>query len=435
MIGNISKYRVKITAVLSAALLSSCVNFNISPPEENTNRVCNFKIHTLSVNDPHMDQEIRDSLNKHIYSPLLYLSGGSQNGAFGAGYLNGWAAKNKGKLPEFALVTGVSTGAILSLSAFANVPEAAMDGYQIDSESNVLDVFVKNKNGKLSLFDYITAAQKGALADLGPMKKETKAIIEKYGLIKKISDRADAQRKLFIGVVDVDTGYAMAFDMTHMAQKIQAATLTGNGAQQENLTNCFVDAVAASSAAPLAARPVFIDNKMYIDGGARFGIFSDRIGSQIKKQVYINGVETVEIKRKIYVIINGDQKISSGCKICGTTDDGTAHKDWNLLDLAFRSISILSDQVYQFSEFKAVADGNRPDANYKILKTLITDDKDTHMWAGKNCAAWIVEDKKQADILEFHPNYMKCLIDYGRKKAVKEQWANGPIPVLARPIR
>ena len=103
------------------------------------------------------------------------MSGGSQNGAFGAGYLNGWAAKNNGKLPEFALVTGVSTGAILSLSAFANVPEAALDGYQIDSESNVLDVFVKNKNGKLSLFDYITAAQKGALADLGPMKKRDKS--------------------------------------------------------------------------------------------------------------------------------------------------------------------------------------------------------------------------------------------------------------------
>ena len=64
MIGNISKYRVKITAVLSVGLLSSCVNFNISPPEESANRVCNFKIHELSVNDPHMDQEIRDSLNK-----------------------------------------------------------------------------------------------------------------------------------------------------------------------------------------------------------------------------------------------------------------------------------------------------------------------------------------------------------------------------------
>ena len=223
--------------------------------------------------------------------------------------------------------------------------------------------------------------------------------------------------------------------MTHMAQRIQAATLAGDSAQQENLTNCFVDAVAASSAAPLAARPVFIDHKMYIDGGARFGIVSDRIGKLIPQSPHMYTTKTGgRTPERYIVIINGDQKISSGCKICGTTDGGTAHKDWNLLDLAFRSISILSDQVYQFSEFKAVADGNRPDANYKILKTLIEDDKDANMWAGKNCAAWIMEDKKQDDILEFHPNYMKCLIDYGRKKAVKEQWGSGSTPILPRPI-
>jgi hypothetical protein len=49
-------------------------------------------------------------------SNLLALSGGGDKGAFGAGLLNGWTAS--GKRPEFLLVTGVSTGALIAPFAF-----------------------------------------------------------------------------------------------------------------------------------------------------------------------------------------------------------------------------------------------------------------------------------------------------------------------------
>ena len=39
---------------------------------------------------------------------FLAISGGGQNGAFGAGLLNGWTAK--GDRPSFRMVTGISTG-------------------------------------------------------------------------------------------------------------------------------------------------------------------------------------------------------------------------------------------------------------------------------------------------------------------------------------
>jgi Patatin-like phospholipase len=50
--------------------------------------------------------------------PAVYLavSGGGDNGAFGAGLLNGWTAA--GNRPEFKLVTGVSTGALIAPFAF-----------------------------------------------------------------------------------------------------------------------------------------------------------------------------------------------------------------------------------------------------------------------------------------------------------------------------
>ncbi|MGD0103584.1 MAG: patatin-like phospholipase family protein [Rhodopila sp.] len=47
---------------------------------------------------------------------LLALSGGGENGAFGAGLLCGWSAQ--GTSPVFELVTGVSTGALIAPFAF-----------------------------------------------------------------------------------------------------------------------------------------------------------------------------------------------------------------------------------------------------------------------------------------------------------------------------
>lgn len=46
----------------------------------------------------------------------LSLSGGGDNGAFGAGLLTGWSAH--GDRPSFELVTGVSTGALIAPFAF-----------------------------------------------------------------------------------------------------------------------------------------------------------------------------------------------------------------------------------------------------------------------------------------------------------------------------
>src|SRR5262245_40267483 len=50
--------------------------------------------------------------------PAAYLaiSGGGDNGAFGAGLLSGWSAN--GSRPEFKLVTGVSTGVLIAPFAF-----------------------------------------------------------------------------------------------------------------------------------------------------------------------------------------------------------------------------------------------------------------------------------------------------------------------------
>ena len=52
---------------------------------------------------------------------ILELSGGGAHGAFGAGFLAGWS--ETGAYPEFDIVTGVSTGALMSTFAFLGQPE------------------------------------------------------------------------------------------------------------------------------------------------------------------------------------------------------------------------------------------------------------------------------------------------------------------------
>ncbi len=57
---------------------------------------------------------------------LLMLSGGGQNGAFGAGFLRGWASRTDSVMPRFDLVSGVSTGALQAPYALLGT-RAALD--------------------------------------------------------------------------------------------------------------------------------------------------------------------------------------------------------------------------------------------------------------------------------------------------------------------
>ena len=71
--------------------------------------------------------------------PAYYLavSGGGDNGAFGAGLLNGWT--ETGTRPQFKGVTGVSTGALIAPFAFLG-PEydgALRDVYTTIDSDNV----------------------------------------------------------------------------------------------------------------------------------------------------------------------------------------------------------------------------------------------------------------------------------------------------------
>src|SRR6516162_2727901 len=99
--------------------------------------------------------------------PVSYLaiSGGGDNGAFGAGLLNGWTAA--GTRPEFKLVTGVSTGALIAPFAFLG------EKYDAQLKSIYTGVSLADIAKQRSVISVIYG---DAMADTAPLRK----LVERY---------------------------------------------------------------------------------------------------------------------------------------------------------------------------------------------------------------------------------------------------------------
>jgi len=103
---------------------------------------------------------------------ILALSGGSLHGAFGAGFLDGWRSTTPDqRLPEFDVVTGISTGSILSTFAFVGDTERGVERYSITNESELLTPIARNRSdGSMSPFELVRVLRRGAVADLSPLR-------------------------------------------------------------------------------------------------------------------------------------------------------------------------------------------------------------------------------------------------------------------------
>src|SRR5262245_23013313 len=82
--------------------------------------------------------------------PWLAISGGGSDGAYGAGVLTGWS--EAGTRPEFAVVTGVSIGALIAPFAFLG-PRYDEDVHKNFTTIGAADIF-EDRTTRDSLFDY-----------------------------------------------------------------------------------------------------------------------------------------------------------------------------------------------------------------------------------------------------------------------------------------
>src|SRR4051812_4321734 len=123
---------------------------------------------------------------------FLALSGGSDDGAFGAGLLIGWTAA--GTRPEFKLVTGVSTGALIAPFAFLGP----------DYDAALREVYTTMTAARVFRARGLTAAVfDDAMTDTSPLAQ----IIARYAdekMFAAIAREYNEGRLLLIGTTDLD---------------------------------------------------------------------------------------------------------------------------------------------------------------------------------------------------------------------------------------
>jgi hypothetical protein len=189
---------------------------------------------------------------------LLAISGGGDNGAFGSGVLVGWT--DAGDRPEFELVTGVSTGAILSPFAFLG-PSYDQQLRDVYTTVDADDLYIER--------GFIDAIYNDALSDTTPLWE----LISKYvdePMMRAIAAEYEKGRLLLIASTNLDA---------------QRPTIWNVGAIAASGHPDAIDLVRkvlrASSAVPGVFQPVLIDvevdgdryQELHVDGGAIAQIF------------------------------------------------------------------------------------------------------------------------------------------------------------------
>jgi predicted acylesterase/phospholipase RssA len=126
--------------------------------------------------------------------PVNYLavSGGGDNGAFGAGLMNGWT--ETGTRPEFKMVTGVSTGALIAPFAFLGS----------DYDATLREVYTTMTPEKVYRARGISAALfDDAMADTTPLSQVIAGYADQK-MFDAIAREYQKGRLLMIGTTDLD---------------------------------------------------------------------------------------------------------------------------------------------------------------------------------------------------------------------------------------
>jgi len=251
---------------------------------------------------PHLKYEMDNLTPEEIRSgfPALYgqphnylaISGGGANGAFGAGVLGGWSAT--GNRPEFQMVTGISTGALIAPFAFlgSDFDHVLKEVYTTISTKDIVE--------KRPLLSLLTG---DAAADTTPLQ----GLLEKYvnnEVIAAIGVEHRRGRGLYVGTTDLDYMRPMIWD-------IGAIAASG----QPGAAKLVRKILLASASIPGAMPPVRIDvmvngktyDEMHVDGGTAAQVFvypSSTDWSQVLKLLDVQGETTA------YVIRNSRFKTS-----------------------------------------------------------------------------------------------------------------------------
>jgi predicted acylesterase/phospholipase RssA len=309
---------------------------------------------------------------------LLAISGGSDDGAFGAGLLVGWT--QSGKRPEFKLVSGVSTGSLIAPFAFLG---SAYDPQLRAVYTGVQPADIYEKRS------IVTAVFHESFADTAPLFQ----LITRYvddEMIAAIAREYAKGRLLLIGTTNLDSQRPVIWN-------IGAIAASGRPGAIELVRKILL----ASAAVPGLFPPVLVDveaggqrfQEMHVDGGAiaQMFLYPPSIGLQVSSK-------TIARERHAYLIRNS------------RLDPDWAAVERSLFSITGRAISTM----IHYSGYNDVL---------RIYTTTQRDGVDYNL-------AFIGPDFNVEHKVPFDQTYMRALFDYGYQRGrAGYSWRKTP-PIL-----
>ncbi len=311
--------------------------------------------------------------------PAYYLavSGGGENGAFGAGLLVGWTAA--GTRPTFKLVTGISTGALIAPFVFLG-PAHDAELRQIYTKITPKDVLERRW--------ILSGLLADAMATNRPLYRTIQLFVTPK-LLQEIAEQYQRGRLLLIGTTDLDAGRPVIWNVGKIAA-------SGRPGAVELVQKILL----ASAAIPVAFPPVMIDvqaggkhyQEMNVDGGASAQVFVYPPEMQIKRYGNRYGVTR---ERRLYIIRN-------------------ARLDPQWADVSRRTLSIAGRATSSLIQTQGVGD------LYRIYSVSQRDGVDFNL-------ASMPESFNVPLRYSFDPQYMNALFEVGYKLGkAGYPWAKAP---------
>ena len=315
----------------------------------------------------------------------LALSGGADNGAFGAGLLKAWS--DLGTRPEFTVVTGVSTGALTAPFAFLG-PDYDDQLSELFAGGLPPSAYFK-KRSIFSIFPNASAADSAPLFEL----------IKKYGtadMLAEIAREHKRGRRLLVQTSHLDAQRAVIWDLGAIA-----------ASGEPNALDIFHKVLLASASVPGAFPPVLFD--VEVGGQIYDEIHAD--GGVISQDTTL-GMWQFDLRK-----LREEQALSQRPSALylvrnGRVEPESATTDFTILGLSGRAVSTLIKMQGVGDILAAYGSTKISGADFKVT--------------------WIGRDFDAPYPGPFDPGYMKALYQYGYDLMIAgEAWENKPLMLMS----
>jgi predicted patatin/cPLA2 family phospholipase len=287
--------RAAVLIILAGGLLCACATRPLPLPRESYQALpwgaINVQTHTMKAN-PYFSRSLSsasaaNTAERSRYAVLL-LSGGGAKGAFGAGLLCGWT--KHGTRPQFKIVTGISTGALMATFVFLG-PKYDRELKRFYTTTTDADVMTRHWFGAFG----------DSMADSAPLRKTIARFIDER-VLEKVAIEHRKGRRLYVATTDLDGNRLVIWDMGAIA-----------ASQHSDRLKRYRDVLLASASLPIVFPPVYfpveVNGKrywqMHVDGGAisnvLFSGFMLDVQRKIERENLKHGAQV-----DFYIIMNGE---------------------------------------------------------------------------------------------------------------------------------